>query len=63
MPDEILNLGRDTAILLAPGTRPHYLRPIDYWQIAEAFASLREVYPDMYWGRLPLKWDENPLPH
>lgn len=63
MPDELLNLGRDTAILLAPGTKPQYLRPIDYWNLAEAFAHLREVYPEMYWGRFPLKWDENPLPH
>lgn len=63
MPDEILNLGRDTAILLAPGTKPQYLRPIDYWNLAEAFASLREFYPDIYWGRLPIWWDENPLPH
>ncbi|HEV8414165.1 MAG TPA: type IV secretory system conjugative DNA transfer family protein [Bryobacteraceae bacterium] len=63
MPSEILNLGRDTAILLAPGTKPQYLRPIDYWNLAEAFASLREFYPDLYWGGMPLKWDENPLPH
>jgi type IV secretion system protein VirD4 len=63
MPDEILNLGRDTAILLAPGTKPQYLRPIDYWRLTEAFANMREFYPHMYWDPIPLKWDENPLPH
>src|SRR6202050_4449320 len=26
--DEVLNLGSETAILLAPNTRPHYLRPV-----------------------------------
>lgn len=62
MPDEILNLGRDTAILLAPGEKPHYLRPIDYWQLADAFITHSQIYPHLYWDP-PLKWDENPLPH
>lgn len=62
MPDEVLNLGRDTAILLAPGEKPHYLRPIDYWQLPEAFITLKQFYPHLYWDP-PLKWDENPLPH
>lgn len=62
MPDEVLNLGRDTAILLAPGDKPHYLRPVDYWQLPEAFTYLKEVYPHLYWEP-PMKWDENPLPH
>ncbi len=50
MPDEILNLGRDTAILLTPGDKPHYLRPVDYWQLADAFVSLKPYYPRM-WNR------------
>lgn len=62
MPDEILNLGRETAILLAPGTKPQYLRPVDYWKLGEAFANLRELYPHFYWDP-PMRWDENPLPH
>ena len=62
MPDEILNLGRDTAILLAPGSKPHYLRPIDYWKLPEAFICHSQDFPHMYWEP-PLKWDENPLPH
>lgn len=62
MPDEILTLGRDTAILLAPGSKPQYLRPIDYWDLAKAFPHLREYYAHMYLDP-PLWWDENPLPH
>lgn len=62
MPDEILTLGRDTAILLAPGKKPQYLRPIDYWKLAEAFPHLREYYAHMYLDP-PLWWDDNPLPH
>jgi type IV secretion system protein VirD4 len=62
MPDEILTLGRDTAILLAPGEKPHYLRTVDYWELETGFASLKEVYPHLYWEP-PMHWDENPLPH
>jgi type IV secretion system protein VirD4 len=62
MPAEIINLGRDAAILLAPGDKPHYLRPIDYWDLQTAFANLREFYPHLYWEP-PMRWDENPLPH
>lgn len=59
MPDEVLNLGRDTAILLAPGSKPHYLRPVDYWQLPEAFAHMRQYYPRLYWEP-PLSYDPNP---
>jgi type IV secretion system protein VirD4 len=58
-PNEVLNLGRDTAILLAPNSLPHYLRPIDYWQLQEAFASLKELAPFLYW-QPEMKWDPNP---
>ncbi|MFD1914002.1 type IV secretory system conjugative DNA transfer family protein [Halodurantibacterium flavum] len=59
MPDEVLSLGRDVAIVLNPEGRPHYLRPVDYWRIAEAFASLAATYPKLYWEP-PLAWDDNP---
>lgn len=59
MPDEVLNLGRETAILLHPNERPHYLRPVDYWQLPEAFISLKGIYPYLYWEP-PMKYDENP---
>ncbi len=58
-PDEVLNLGRDTAILLAPGERPHYLRPVDYWDLPAAFAHMKEYYPRLYWEP-PLSYDPNP---
>lgn len=59
MPDEVLSLGRDVAIVLNPEGRPHYLRPVDYWQIPEAFASLAATYAKLYWEP-PLGWDDNP---
>jgi hypothetical protein len=42
--------------LLTPNSRPHYLRPIEYWNLQEAFIRLREKYPDLYW---PLYFDWN----
>ncbi len=59
MPDEAMRLGRDVAILINPDDKPHYLRPVDYWELPEAFVSLRKYYPDLYWDP-PLKWDRNP---
>jgi len=59
MPDEVLNLGRDTAILLHPNSQPHYLRPVDYWNLATGFASLKAAYPHLYWDP-PLLPDPNP---
>lgn len=52
-PEEIRNLGRDVAILLAPGPLPHYLRPIDYWELASEF-------PHKEFKEPPLVWDPNP---
>ena len=62
MPDEILNLGRDTAILLNPTKRPEYLRTVDYWNLQEAFGYLKdlEAYNHVYWGNRPLTYDPNP---
>ncbi len=58
-PDELLNLGRDAAILLNPQGVPHYLRPVDYWKLATTFAQLSDEYPAFYW-KPPLLYDENP---
>jgi type IV secretion system protein VirD4 len=55
-PDEVINLGSDAAILLAPNSRPHYLRPIDYWDLQEAFSEFQKQYPHLYW---PLYYDRN----
>ena len=49
-PDEVLNLGKDVAILLNPITSPGYLRTIDYWRLREEFS---DVYPS-------LTYDDNP---
>lgn len=59
MPDEILNLGRDVAILLHPRGLPYYLRPVDYWQLPRIYEHLKEEYPHFYWDP-PLSFDANP---
>jgi type IV secretory pathway TraG/TraD family ATPase VirD4 len=61
-PDEIMNLGRDTAILLNPTERPQYLRTVDYWDLPEAFAYLKDIdaFSHFYWGNRPLQYDPNP---
>src|SRR5208282_5716358 len=58
-PDEVLNLGRNVAIAIQPNGHPHYLKPIDYWNLGEAFAALRQKHPTLYW-QPPLIYDENP---
>lgn len=58
-PDEVLNLGKDVAISFQPNGHPHYLRPVDYWNLAEAFAALHKKYPALYW-QPPIAYDENP---
>jgi type IV secretory pathway TraG/TraD family ATPase VirD4 len=62
MPDEILQLGRNTAILLGPNSKPRFLRTVDYWNLTKSFAHLEKRYPSMYW-KPPITWDENPFPH
>jgi type IV secretory pathway TraG/TraD family ATPase VirD4 len=59
MPDEAMRLGRDVAILINPDDKPHYLRPVDYWDLPEAFEAYQRYYPHLYW-QPPLKWDRNP---
>jgi type IV secretion system protein VirD4 len=58
-PDEIMLLGRDTAILLNPDTRPHYLHPVDYWKLTQAYQHLSNSYPNLYW-QPALTYDQNP---
>jgi type IV secretory pathway TraG/TraD family ATPase VirD4 len=58
-PDEILNLGRDVAIAVQPNGHPHYLRPVDYWNLPKAFGYLRQGHPSLYWEP-PLIYDDNP---
>jgi len=59
-PSEILNLGKNVAILIAPGSLPKYLRPVDYWQLPEAFVMFRDSSPKLFWDP-PLFYDPNPL--
>jgi type IV secretion system protein VirD4 len=61
-PDEILNLGRDAAILLNPSTHPHYLRTLDYFNLPAAFQVFKNSYPQFYW-QPPLTFDDNPYWH
>lgn len=60
MPDEILNLGRDAAILLNPRGLPEYLRPIDYWDLDNAYAYLKQVPSYELRDEPPLQFDDNP---
>lgn len=59
-PDEVLHLGRDVALALQPHGHPHYLQPVDYWNLPEAFTKLRDIHPGFYWDP-PLAYDENPF--
>ena len=58
-PDEILNIGREVAILLNPRGLPCYLRPVDYWNLPNTFAYLQDEYAQFYWDP-PLEYDDNP---
>ncbi len=61
MPSEVLQLGRDTAILLAPGSRsPHYLRPVDYWPLPDAFGYVPGRLPKPLLGAPACSYDPNP---
>ena len=59
MPDEIMNLGRDVAILIHPTTYPQYLRPVNYWELTKTYAYLSANHPQFYWTP-PLTYDDNP---
>ena len=43
-----------------PGSLPKYLRPVDYWQLPEAFVMFRDSCPKLFWDP-PLFYDPNPL--
>lgn len=58
-PDQILQLGKNAAILLETGTLPQYIRPVDYWELPMAFAGLKTSNPHLFWDP-PLQWDPNP---
>jgi type IV secretory pathway TraG/TraD family ATPase VirD4 len=58
-PDEVLTLGKEKAIVLHPESKPHYVRPIDYWNLQTAFARMKDEAPQMYWSP-PLQYDDNP---
>lgn len=60
MPDEILYIGRDVAILLNPRGLPEYLRPIDYWDLDRVYDHLKHTYPYNLGTTTPLQYDENP---
>ena len=58
-PDEIMTMGNDVAIALPPSGRPKYLRPVDYWDLLDAFWRLEEKAPELYWEP-PVTFDSNP---
>lgn len=58
-PDEIMHLGKNTAILLNPDTRPHYLHPVDYWKLKSAYKHLENSRHKTYWEP-SLSYDRNP---
>ena len=49
-PDQILQLGKNAAILLETGTLPQYIRPVDYWDLPKAFARLKDSCPKSFLG-------------
>ena len=58
-PDEVIALGKGTAIVINPGDRPFYLFPIDYWNLTPAFAHLALHSMKAYFTP-PLRYDDNP---
>ena len=58
-PDEIMLLGKNTAILLTPDTRPHYLHPVDYWKLTSAYEHLSGSHSHLYWNP-SVTYDQNP---
>jgi type IV secretory pathway TraG/TraD family ATPase VirD4 len=58
-PDEIINLGRDAAIVFQPEGWPLYVAPIDYWCLTMTFLQFAWQFPRLYWTP-PVTFDENP---
>ena len=66
-PDEIINLGSGTAILLAPGDNfRNALHPVPYWELKETFAAYPGAFPVVYYDRNltlpPEKYQCPPMP-
>lgn len=57
-PDEVLNLGKDVAIVRNPEGHPLYLRPVDYWNLQNEFADLEGMRG---YFTPSLRWDDNPV--
>jgi len=51
-PDEIMNLGSGTAILLAPGDNfRNVVHPVPYWELKETFAAYPGAFPFVHYDR------------
>ncbi|MFN3859634.1 MAG: type IV secretory system conjugative DNA transfer family protein [Caulobacter sp.] len=58
-PDEVMQLGRDRAIVLPPAGRPFQIWGVDYWTIRDEFLPYREGAMQLYYSH-PLVIDPNP---
>jgi type IV secretory pathway TraG/TraD family ATPase VirD4 len=58
-PDEVMQLGRDKAIVLPPIGRPFLVWGLDYWRIRDEFLPFRETAMQCYYAH-PLVIDPNP---
>ena len=58
-PDEVMNLGRDRAIVLPPAGRPYQVWGVDYWTLLEQFRPYAETTMQVYYAA-PLLIDPNP---
>lgn len=58
-PDEVMQLGREKAIVLPPAGRPFHCRGVGYWAIRDEFLPYREGAMQLYYSH-PLVIDPNP---
>lgn len=58
-PDEVMQLGRDKAIVLPPAGRPFQVWGVDYWTILDEFLPYRDGAMQVYYTQ-PLVIDPNP---
>lgn len=58
-PDEVMQLGRDKAIVLPPAGRPFQVWGVGYWAIRDEFLPYREGAMQLYYSH-PLVIDPNP---
>lgn len=59
MPDEIMNLHRNKAIVLPPEGRPILVRPVDHWKMREEFFFYANTSMTAFYNP-PVAVDENP---